>query len=63
MNTEIIPEKEFKYHLIKRLEGVRELANSGDLLVGSNLIKDPVQKILSNSDVDDWFSSTFLPII
>jgi len=63
MNTEIIPEKEFKYHLIKRLEGVQELTNSGDLLVGGNLIKDPVQKILSNTNGDDWFSSTFLPII
>jgi hypothetical protein len=63
MNTEIIPEKEFKYHLIKRLEGVQELTNSGDLLIAGNLTRDPVQKILSNNNNNDWFSSTFLPII
>jgi len=63
MNTEVIPEKEFKYHIIKKLEEVSELANAGDLLISGNLVKDPVQKILIKNDKNDWFSSAFLPII
>ena len=63
MYTELINEKELKYHIIERMKRLNALRSSGDLLMGDNIIKDPVQKILINFDRSDWFSNTIVPII
>jgi hypothetical protein len=63
MNIELISEKEFKNHLIRKLKEIREMTVAGDLLIEGSLVKDPVQKLLVNSNRADWFSSAFLPII
>ena len=63
MHTELIGEKELKYHIIERLKRLNTLRESGDLLMGENIIKDPVQKILINFDRSDWFTNTLVPII
>ena len=63
MFTNLVDEKTLKYHLIEKLKEIRQLTNSGDLLIGNILIKDPVQKIISTSQEPGWFSSAFMPII
>lgn len=63
MNSYVVSEADFKHHVIKRLEGLGILAQSGDLLIQGHLISDPVQKILVNYSRNDWYGSTFLPII
>lgn len=63
MYTNLVDEKTLKYHLIEKLKEIRQLTNSGDLLIGNILIKDPVQKIISTSQESGWFSSAFMPII
>ena len=63
MYTNLVDEKTLKYHLIEKLKDIRQLTNSGDLLIGNLLIKDPVQKIISSQTDTGWFSTTFMPIV
>jgi hypothetical protein len=63
MYTNLVDEKTLKYHLIEKLKELHQLTNSGDLLIGNSLIKDPVQKIVSSNQEAGWFSSAFMPII
>jgi hypothetical protein len=63
MNTLVINETDFKYQVINKLDKIKKLTDSGDLLIGGHLINDPVQKILVNFENDGWFGSTFLPLI
>jgi len=61
--TELVAEKEFKYHLIDQLKRLEKLTLSGGMLVGKSIIDDPVQKLLTNFERDTWFSSSFLPMM
>lgn len=63
MYTNLVDEKTLKYHLIEKLKELHQLTNSGDLLIGTSLIRDPVQKIVSSNQEAGWFSSAFMPII
>lgn len=63
MNSCVVNETDFKHAVIKRLDSLDELTRSGELLIKGHLIGDPVQKLLVNHSRDDWYGSTFLPVI
>ena len=63
MSSKVLGEREFKNHIIERMRNLRDVGNSGKMLISGNLVDDNLQKVLVLSKRTDWFGSVFLPVI